>query len=338
MTSDLPSVLTLADARSRGFSSQAVKYRVASGRWQRVFPRVYLTYNGPISDEHRIRAALAYAGAGAALSHQTAAVRHRLRVEAVTSIHLVVPAARRISPQKRLTIHYSRDLPLGDVRSVGGLACTSVERTVLDLVRASPSAGRAAGVLADAVASGRTTSARLRVLVRERHYVPYREDLLDVLTETEAGARSALELRHGLVCRTHGLPIGTRQLRELFGGRVTYADDLLEEYGIVTEMDGRLGHELAYDRFRDQQRDNANTVIGRSVLRFGWTAALDEPCEVARRRAWLLRSRGWRGTPTPCSPRCPVNEPFASLEDALSYDEPRAADRHTEGQANRATA
>jgi hypothetical protein len=314
----LPEVLTLSEASLHGLTPRAVKHRVATGQWQRLFPRVYVTYSGPVLHEHRLTAALAYAGDGAALSHGTAAGRHGLPGASTDLIHLVVPATRRIAPQHRLRIHYTRDLPAGDRRSVRGLSCTSVERTVLDLVRAAPSAGTAADILANAVGSGRTTSARLRSHVESRRGVPYRVDLLEVLTETQAGARSPLEVRHGRICRDHGLPIGERQLRQLLEGRVTYVDDFLEEFGIVTELDGRRGHELAADRFRDQRRDNANTVVGRAVLRVGWRAALDEPCEVARRRAALLRHRGWTGVTTPCGPACTVDVPFESVEDALS--------------------
>src|SRR3954452_23103975 len=76
MTTDPRDVLTLEAARSRGITRHAIAHRVARGQWQRVFPRVYATYSGPISEETRLAAALAYAGEGAVLSHQSAAARH----------------------------------------------------------------------------------------------------------------------------------------------------------------------------------------------------------------------------------------------------------------------
>ena len=310
MTIELPPVLTLASAVAAGFSPDAVKHRATRGDWQRVFPRVYATYSGPVQAEHRAQAAVAYAGVGAALSHQTAAVRLGLPIAPVKTMHLVLPAGRRVRRQAGLTLHYSRDLPPCDVRTVRGLACTSVERTVLDLVRAATSPGRAAGVIADAVRSGRTTSARIRALVETRALVPYRTDLLDVLAETQAGCQSALELRHAGICRRHDLPPGTRQLRRLLEGKATYADNVVQEFEVYTELDGRLGHELEADRFRDHHRDNVNTVAGRSTLRVGWRNALDEPCEVARQRAATLRGRGWSGSPQLCGPACVVNVPY----------------------------
>ncbi|MDX6210653.1 MAG: hypothetical protein QOE24_3044 [Frankiales bacterium] len=308
-----PSVLTLDAAVAAGYSRDAVKYRASRGDWQRVFPRVYATYSGPVHAEDRLQAALCYAGAGAALSHQTAAVRLRLPIAPAKTLHLVVPADRRVASQDGLSLHYSRDLPASDVRSVRGLACTSVERTVLDLVRNAASPGRAAGIIADAVGSRRTTSARIRALVEHRAAVPYRADVLDVLAQTQEGCHSALELRHAGVCRGHALPLGTRQLRQLLGGKVTYADNVVEEFEVYTELDGRLGHELEDDVFRDHRRDNANTVAGRSVLRIGWRSVLDEPCEVARERAGTLRRRGWTGSARECGPTCTVNLPYEEV-------------------------
>jgi hypothetical protein len=323
MPQKTPSVLTLDGALAAGFSRNAVTYRSSRGDWQRVFPRVYATYSGPVHAEHRLEAALAYAGPGAALSHQTAAVRHGLRVAPAKTLHLTLPAGRRVAAQDGLTLHYSRDLPPSDVRSIRGLACTSVERTVLDLVRNATSPGRAAGIIADAVGSRRTKSDRIRALVEHRAGVPYRAVLLEVLAKTQDGCHSALELRHA-GGRDHELPMGTRQVRQLLGGKAAYADNVVEEFQVFTELDGRLGHELEDDRFRDHNRDNANTVAGRSTLRVGWRSVLDEPCEIARQRAWTLRRRGWTGSAKQCGPGCTVDVPYEAVEDAVAQGPPRS--------------
>jgi hypothetical protein len=252
-------------------------------------------------------------------------LRHGLQVAPTKTLHLVVPAGRRVAQQDGLTLHYSRDLPSTDVRSIRGLACTTVERTVLDLVRNATSPGRAAGIIADAVGSGRTKSSRIRALIEHRVAVRYRADMLDVLADTQDGYHSALELRHAGVCRGHELPMGTRQLRQLLGGKVTYADNVVEEFDVYTELDGRLGHDQFVDRFRDHNRDNANTVAGRSTLRVGWRSALDEPCEIARQRAATLRRRGWTGSARECGPSCTVNVPYEEpVEDAVAQGSPNS--------------
>ena len=304
---DEPRVITWEDALRAGISPATLHQRVLSGRWQRPYPRVYVCYAGAVAEEDQLKAALAYAGAGAALSHETAARRHRLTARSDTvrvNVQVTVPAERRVRPQPGLTLHRSRRWPTSDRTVVGGLACTTAQRTVLDLVVRAKTSGAAAALIVDAVGSRCTTSLRIRELALSWDRFPHRADVLDVLTEADGGAHSSLELHHARVCRAHGLPVGTRQRRDTLAGKVVYHDDFLEEYGIVTELDGKGAHSSSLDTFRDHQRDNANTLLRRHVLRFGWDSVLDAPCDVATQRATLLRAQGWLGDLVRCGPAC----------------------------------
>jgi hypothetical protein len=226
-------------------------------------------------------------------------------------LHITVPADRRVMPQPGLALHHSRRLTDADVRRVRGLPCTTAERTVLDLVGKAKSPGRAASVLLDAVASRRTTADRLRSAAAKSPPVRYGQLVAEVLAEAAEGAHSVLELRHAAVCRTHGLPVGERQKRQDVDGKVTYIDNIIEEgFEIVTELDGRRGHDSQDDRFRDNWRDNVNVLLGRAPLRHGWQDMLDSPCEVARQRLILLRNRGWHGPIIECSPGCTAAQPL----------------------------
>jgi very-short-patch-repair endonuclease len=97
--------------------------------------------------------------------------------------------------------------------------------------------------------------------------------------------------------RAHRLPTGTRQHRR---GRwyddVTYAD-----HGVCVELDGRLAHQEA---FRDRRRDNAATLTGARVLRYGFADVTTRPCAVAAEVATLLTAAGWSGPCAPCGERC----------------------------------
>ena len=315
--SDLPTVLTAAEASARGITRHALAHRVACGRWQRPYPRVYVTHSGPVSREASLQAALAYAGEGAVLSHETAAEWQRLRSPGARGrksskdvVHITVPVGRRVMPQPGLALHYSRRLGAREVRRVRGLPCTAVERTVLDLVGKATSPGRAASVLIDAVASQRTTADRLRCAAAKSPPVRYASVVTVVLAEATEGARSMLELHHARVCRTHGLPVGERQKRQSVEGSITYIDNLLEGFGIVTELDGHLGHDTDDDRFRDSWRDNVNVLLGRAPLRHGWRDMLDRSCEVARQRLIALRNKGWHGPVIECSHGCTAAVPL----------------------------
>jgi hypothetical protein len=115
------------------------------------------------------------------------------------------------------------------------------------------------------------------------------------------GALSLLEYRyvHG-VERPHGLPAARRQarLRHRTGNR--YLDNLYDQFGVCTELDGTAAHP-ADEQWRDKRRDNANTVLGIVTLRFGLLDLGDRSCQTAADVAAVLRWRGWKGDTRPCS-------------------------------------
>src|ERR1700712_3182640 len=157
MPTPLPEVLTRSQALGAGVSRKAIAHRMRTGRWQRPYPRVYVTYSGPIADDDRLKAALAYAGEGAALSHETALVRHGLRARPKL-VHITVGQTRRVAARAGLVLHHSPGWSDDGGRRVGVLPCPSLERTVLDLVDAARTPGAAAAVIVDAVGSRRTTA------------------------------------------------------------------------------------------------------------------------------------------------------------------------------------
>jgi hypothetical protein len=185
-----------------------------------------------------------------------------------------------------------------------------VDRTVIDLADATPRASRALAIIADAVGSQRTTPQRMLAQVALHRRLRYREVILDVLAETREGANSALEVYHARICRDHALPMGQRQRRFEFEGRVFFVDEVVEDFGLVTELDGRLGHEKQVERWRDMDRDNFHTDAGRVPIRLGWEDVLDRPCLVARRRSDHLRRQGWTGTIQSCGIGCAAVDPM----------------------------
>jgi hypothetical protein len=113
-----------------------------------------------------------------------------------------------------------------------------------------------------------------------------------------------LERRYLLhVERAHGLPKARRQQRARTGSGATHRDVEYVEQALVLELDGRLGHEWALDRWDDLNRDLDAATSGRLTLRAGWGQVL-QPCRLARVLALILAARGWTGTPHACGPRC----------------------------------
>ena len=71
------------------------------------------------------------------------------------------------------------------------------------------------------------------------------------------------------------------------------------EFGVVVELDGRLGH-TELGRFRDMDRDNDASLDGLLTLRFGAGDLHGRPCAVAAKVVRALRQRGWTDLPTRC--------------------------------------
>ena len=128
-----------------------------------------------------------------------------------------------------------------------------------------------------------------------------------LLTDVELGAHSALELRYLRdVERAHGLPRGERQSVRSAGRSENqhraYRDVLYREFGLVVELDGRVGH-VGDGRLRDLRRDNVSALRGERTLRYGWQDVTEEPCTTAFQVAGMLGRGGWPGLPSRCS-RC----------------------------------
>jgi very-short-patch-repair endonuclease len=99
--------------------------------------------------------------------------------------------------------------------------------------------------------------------------------------------------------RAHRLPTGRRQShRGHWYDDVTYPD-----YEVCVELDGRVAHP-AGTAFRDRRRDNAATLTGARVLRYGYADVATHPCAVAAEVATLLTTAGWPGPLRRCGPRC----------------------------------
>ena len=288
-----------------GVDPETMRTRVRSGRWQRLQRRVYAAFSGDPSRETVLWAALLRAGPGAVLSHQTAAERHGLIDEPSPVITITVPASRSPARAKipGVAIHRS-DAILRSRHPVMLPPCTRVEDTVLDLIQIAPTFDDAYAWICRAVGRRRTTVDRIRQAMEARKKMRWRRELLVALgRDAGEGALSLLEYRYvRRVERPHGLPAARRQarIRQRTGNK--YLDNLYEEYGVCSELDGTAAHP-ADEQWRDKRRDNAHAVQGIVTLRFGLLDLGDRSCQTAADVAAVLRRRGWTGNTRPCSRR-----------------------------------
>lgn len=181
-----------------------------------------------------------------------------------------------------------------------------IEEAVIDVASAAPTRARAVAVITDACQRRLTTPSRVAAALQTRRRVRDGVWLRQVVSEAADGALSVLEQAYlRKVERAHRLPRADRQVPTL-AGRPGYRDVHYSRQGVVVELDGRLGHEFAHDRWSDMDRDLVAAVGSLLTIRLGWIHAEDRPCETAARLALVLRARGWRDHPFPCSACCPL--------------------------------
>jgi hypothetical protein len=294
-------ILSCRQAFDAGLSRAMIRSRLAAGRWQRVHPGVLATFDGPLSRLARLWAAVLVAGADAVLSHETAAELHGLPCRSGSTVYVSVPLDRRVVAPPGVVVRRSAHAVSGRHPALDPPR-TRIEDTVLDLVDAARELDTAMAWLARAVAARLTTPARIRASACARCRLRWRRDVLATLADVDAGCHSVLELHYmRRVESAHQLPPGHRQHR-----RTGWYDDVYYTgYGVCVELDGRLAHP-SDQRFRDHRRDNAATVAGGRVLRYGYADVTGRPCAVAAEVASVLVAAGWRGLPRRCGAGCTV--------------------------------
>jgi hypothetical protein len=298
--------VNVEQCRQASLTDRQLHRLVESRRWQAPFPRVYVTFSGPIPLRTMQFAALLYAGDGAALSHGSAGHYWRLCREP-TRIHITVPYQRQVDVQPGLSTHRSRTLTEDHIHPSFVPRRTTIERTVIDLLAEQRDADAALGMVGDSFRNRLSSPEKLRLVLTPLTQTRWRKVVLEALPDMSAGAQSPLELRDAKLRRQHGLPAGRRQASRLADG-TEYLDVLIEEWGLHVEVDGRFGHDATRERWRDMRRDNRSERLRLRELRYGWGDMVDRPCDVAIEQAVILREQGWAGRfkrCVACPPRLP---------------------------------
>lgn len=292
-------VVTREQAQAHGVSPRVVSRLIDEGLWRRLERGVFLTADVEPSFLARVWAGTLLGGDDARAGSLSAARLHGLADEDPRQVTVLVPHAQR--PAARRGYEFVRERPGTRSRSVGAPPRTTVEDTVLDL-SATARPEDVVGWVTLAVERRRTTSQRLLRALEDRGRHARRDLLEGLLADVAVGVRSPLEMTYLRdVERAHGLDaLVSRQVPSRLHTAVR--DVCYVEFGVVVELDGRLGH-TELGRFRDMDRDNEASLDGLLTLRFGATDLHGRPCAVAAKVVLALRQRGWSGLPTRCH-RC----------------------------------
>lgn len=296
-------VASAAELAALGFSEAAIRANLDAGRWQHFHPRVYLLHTGPPAWPTRAWAGLVYAGwPQAVLSHESAAFARGWTKFPPDLIDVTVPYNRRSRIQPGLRTHRSRSY-LHIVDPAEGLPRTTAARTLVDLMRACSNATEASAMVLEAMRRRQISLESLWPELQAERRHPWRQVGFDALESAGMGLESVLEVRWADLETAHGLPIGRRQAKVTQFGQVQFQDVSYDDYGLVVELDGRIGHEDTRGRLRDMRRDNRNVLVGRATLRFGYLDLVEDGCAAVEQVAALLSRAGWPGAIQRC-PKC----------------------------------
>ncbi|MGA4506798.1 type IV toxin-antitoxin system AbiEi family antitoxin domain-containing protein [Propionibacteriaceae bacterium G1746] len=298
LASNQGGLVTREQALAAGLSARQIAGLVSRGAWARLARGVFAVRFSSRSWDDLAWAGVLLAGDGAALGAEAAA---HLYGFAPASLPIDVwitsgPGATRpripLDQPDGVVWRFHR----GERKVVGSPPRTSIEQTVLDLC-AGADADQQSHWLGQALANRRTTVTRLTRALDDAPRLTGRRQLAELLEVAGGGSHSPLEVRYLRdVERAHGLPHGVRQQSVSSGTR---SDMVYDEFNLIVELDGQLGHRGAGE-LRDSWRDARHLSRGLGTLRFGWPDVVRRACEMAALIAAVLQNNGWTGQLRPC--------------------------------------
>jgi very-short-patch-repair endonuclease len=282
-------VVSRAQLLATGVESGAIERRIRAGRLHPVHRGVYLVGHPVMVQGAREVAALFACGAGAVVSHLSAANLLQLLPYPANPRPVDITVVGRQPARRRgIRVHRVSALDQRDVRRVGRVPATTVARTLLDL----------AAVLRTSQLERALAEAQVRRLVTERDLEDQLERnprrpgtrALRRIVNKEGGpaiTRSEAERRMLRLVRAAELPAPQVNARL---GRYE-VDFLWRERRLVVEVDGYASHGTRRAFERDRERDATLAVAGYTVLRVTWRQLIGAPEAVVARLASALAVR-----------------------------------------------
>jgi very-short-patch-repair endonuclease len=257
-------VVTLAQLRSAGLTSDGVKRRVHIGTLHRIHRGVYAVGHSNLSNEGRWLAAVLAVGGDSALGFRSAAEHQRLLSPRSGDVDVITVGSGGRSRRNGICIHRSSALQDHEVVVRDGIRVTTPARTLVDLRRV-------------------VTPEEFRAAVRQAEVRGCELGGLEV-----DGTRSELEYLFLRLCRRHRLPAPEVNVR--VGPYVV--DFLWRNERVVVETDGRRFHRGDLAAASDRRRDSELQRCGFVVLRFSYLQVTNDRAAVAAKVRRALA--GWR--------------------------------------------
>lgn len=275
-----------------GFGRHAVRTMVRRGELERVAPRVYRSAAIPRSPSVALRAAL-QALPGAVAAVRVSSAHHQGLLEGPPNRPQIGGDLRRAGTVRRrrwFDVHHLIRLAEGDLVEHDGVACTSPERTVLDLGRHARTEGEvraAALALRTAARSDGELPERLHARVARERRVPGNATMREIMRALPGSliVRSPLEVDFPAFCLQHGIPLP--EMNHRVDGLDLDAAWVFARLAVELDTRAYHGDEIAFET--DRERDGRLLEVGWRVLRVTKSQLLSDPGGVARRILLLLR-------------------------------------------------
>jgi very-short-patch-repair endonuclease len=256
-------VVTRGQLLALGFTADAVKHRMWTGRLHPVWRGVYAVGRSQLSRHGVWMAAVLSCGSGAVLSHRSAAALWRIRRDEVRSVEVSVPL--RYDPRRTgIVVHRRANLRPEEVTQCRGIPVTTPVYTIVDLATRLPRDSLEAAVN-EADKRDLTDPDSLRAALGRLDRRPGAAVLRRTLDQrTFTLTDSQLERRFLPLVRKAGLP------RPLTGRLVNgfKVDFYWPDFGLVVETDGLRYHRTPAQQARDRLQDQAHAAAGLTTLRF----------------------------------------------------------------------
>lgn len=291
---------TRSDAVAAGYSDSELRRRLRAGQWSRLSRDVYVEPAGwppgePSWDRElrlhllRTRAVIDRMGGEAVISHQSAAVLHRLPSWGLELSKVQVSRARgRQRSDAIADVHRTRFGP-GEITVVDGLRVVSAARAIVE--SACVSSYEVGVVLADAALRHRLVTAEALVTTADRHQYWRGSPAARAAARFADGlSESVGESRLRVLMANHGLPqpVLQAEIRDQDGRLIGRVDFLLPGR-LIVEFDGALKYGDTGDVVvAEKWREDRLRGLGYRVLRVSW-GDLDRPQTTADRISQAAR-------------------------------------------------
>ena len=277
-------VFSRQQAIAADFDPQAIRYRLSSGRWERVAHNVFRLAGVPDGWHQRLLVACLSWGPPAAISHRAAGRLMHLAGLERELVELTVPPNRRGAGTG--TVHRSR-LTAADVEIIEGIRVTKAARTLIDIA-AVVHRDVVEEALDDALRRGLVSISVLRRRLEEvggrggRRGVALMRELIEDRTQ-EGVPRSVFETRMVRLLKRSGLPEPSRQHEVIVGGRtVAVLDFAFPDRRVGIETDGYRWHSGLARWRRDRRRGNELVALGWRMVHITWDELKNQPEQVVR--------------------------------------------------------